>query len=84
MAASSIFASFNINDNQKADRFMSALEESAKKPLRPPEAPTPHVLTDKEKIRNICNYFDFSNKNPLKSINSFEGIFIVETLLKVC
>ena len=75
MATSSIFASFNINDNQKADRFMSALEESAKKPLRPPEAPTPHVLTDKEKIRNICNYFDFSNKKPFNSISSFEGSY---------
>ncbi len=41
MAASSIFASFNINDNQKADRFVTALEESEKEPLRTPEAPTP-------------------------------------------
>lgn len=50
MATSSIFASFNINDSRKADRFVTALEESVKEPLRTPEAPTPHVLTDKDKI----------------------------------
>jgi len=38
----------------------------------------------KGKIRNICNYYDFFDKNPLKSINSFEGIIIVKTLLKTC
>ena len=55
MATSSIFASFNINDNQKAERFVTALEESAKEPLRTPEAPTPHVLTDKDKILALFN-----------------------------
>ncbi|GEM_PF-3005065 len=50
MATSSIFASFNINDNPQASLFVTALEELAKEPLRTLEAPTPHVLTDKDKI----------------------------------
>lgn len=75
MATSSIFASFNINDNPQAPPFVTALEELAKELLRTLEAPTPHVLTDKEKIRNICNYFNFSNKKPFNSISSFEGSY---------
>lgn len=50
MATSSIFASFNIKDSKTAEAFVAALDASANDPKRTPEAPTPHVMTDKKQI----------------------------------
>ncbi len=59
MATSSIFANFNIYDRKMAEAFAAALDASAKDPLRKPEAPTPHVVTDKNEI---LSFFERENK----------------------
>lgn len=50
MATSSIFANFNINDKKTAERFVLAIEKSAKMAETLPPIPTRRPLTDKAKI----------------------------------
>lgn len=52
MATSSIFASFQINDKETAERFANALDKSASEPEW---KPTNHIvhLTDPKKIKEL-------------------------------
>lgn len=50
MATSSIFASFDIRDKEKAERFVKALEESANESEWRPIAPVKPPLTDRDAI----------------------------------
>lgn len=53
MATSSIFASFDIEDERAAERFVEALEESVHDPAWKPVAPVDPPLTDQQIIRAL-------------------------------
>lgn len=51
MATSSIFTNIVIRDPKQAERFIEALEESARDPEWKPTTPVMPLLTDPEEIR---------------------------------
>ena len=53
MATSSIFHNVVINDPQKADAFISAIEASIADPYKRPEGPVATVESDPDKIRQL-------------------------------
>ena len=53
MATSSIFANIKINDPEKAEAFVSALEASANDPKVKPSAPIIPTITDLDLIRKL-------------------------------
>ena len=53
MATSSIFASFDIRDKEKAERLVKALEESANGSEWKPIAPVKPPLTDRNAIMEL-------------------------------
>ncbi len=55
MATSSIFHNVVINDPQKADAFISAIEASIADPYKSDEQPMTKVESDPNKIRQIVD-----------------------------
>lgn len=55
MATSSIFHNVVINDQQKADAFISAIEASIADPYKRQDVPVTKVESDPEKINHILD-----------------------------
>ena len=53
MATSSIFTEFVIEDPQKAEAFINALEMSSQDPMRAPSATSIPILESVEEIRRF-------------------------------
>lgn len=55
MATSSIFAQVKIDDPEKAEAFMDALEASENKPKRKPSISDRSLVTDIDEIKKIMS-----------------------------
>ena len=53
MATLSIFSNVKITDPRQAEKFINALDQSAKEPKRQPSAPVGPYLTDKQSIKAL-------------------------------
>lgn len=80
MPTSSIFTNFVINDPEKVEKFIDALEASSHDPAWQAASPIKQPLTDIEKIRELMTKRGYGNKNSAlvwktKAEISLYGVF---------